>query len=602
MSQNHNVANLLDGAQKPSSKWIAGNHEHVSGGAVGDAGRDAGIDAGIDPADTVAGERHNNAGRRTRDSSGGSRLENLFTTLLFVGIILFLSLASVYSCVTTKQQVLVAENRSLAPFPRLRNARKDLPQFATGFESYFNDRFIDRLRIIAVRNLINLRVFASSGHPRVAIGRNDWFYYIAPGMLESQLNTESFSDANLKLWAKMLQSRHDLLAQHNIKYVFVIAPEKGTIYPEYLPAGWYRRPGKTRLDQLQEYLQKNSNIDFVDAKSILLTKKSKGQLIYHTKDTHWNSVGGFTVSQEILKRVSAYLPLVQPFSPQDYRVVPGPFKGDLTKMLGLGPELTETCPTVEMIRKLTSYIKYDAKLPFIANCQEPAFAMEQEDTRLPRAFMLRDSFAGYLWPFIAERFHFAEFQWTHQFIPKLILGEKPDVVIDEIAERHLYDYEADNVPDFLVAGKRVTTAQAATSGGAEKIGETITDKFNIPVLANYSNRVELLDMTMQPTQNEMLLKLHWRSPIKQKLDLEVGIHAVRADGEIAGTRDYPQDGFRREVEAGSEWLDTLAFPKSKMADATQFGVVVYPDDTKACLPATAKKTDWGVIRVLLPLR
>jgi alginate O-acetyltransferase complex protein AlgJ len=595
MSQNHSVANLLDGAEKPSATWMAEKHKQSHSGAVGNAGAEVDNRMGEAP----AGESANS---QPRNTIGGLRFENVITALLFVGVIFFLAIAAVYSCLITKQQVLVAENRSLAPFPRLRNFRKDLPPFATGFESYYNDRFIDRLQIIAVRNLINLRIFASSGHPRVAIGKNDWFYYIAPGMLESQLNTESFSEENLKLWAKMLQSRRDLLAQHDIKYVFVIAPEKGTIYPEYLPRGWNRRPGKTRLDQLQEYLRQHSNIDFVDAKSILLAKKSKGQVIYHNKDTHWNSVGGFTVAQEILKHVSTYLPLVQPFPPQDYRVAPGPFKGDLTKMLGLGPELTETCPTIEMIRKLSSYTKYDAKLPFIANCQEPAFAMEQEDTKLPRAFMLRDSFAGYLWPFIAERFHFAEFQWTHQFIPKLILAEKPDVVIDEIAERHLYDNEADNVPDFLIVGKPASTAQTAPVPGDRKIGETVVDKFNLPVLANYSDRVELLDVTRQASKNELVLKLHWRSPIKQKLDLEVGIHALRADGEIVSTRDYPQDGFRREVEAGSEWLDTLAFPRNKLVDATQLGVVVYPNDTKACLPATAKKTDWGVIRVLLPLR
>jgi hypothetical protein len=521
----------------------------------------------------------------------GGHLENLCTGAIFLGAILIISLAAVYSCLTTKDQVLVVENRNLAAMPRLRNVRKDLPKFAAGFEAYYNDRFIERLRIIAERNMINLQIFASSGHPRVAIGQNGWFYYIAPGMLESQLNTESFSDENLKLWAKMLQSRHDVLAQHGIDYVFVIAPEKGTIYPEYLPRGWTRHPGKTRLDQLQEYLRAKTNIDFVDAKSILLAKKSEGEVIYHARDTHWNSVGGFTAAQAILKHISTYLPAVQPFAPADYRIAPGPFKGDLTKMLGLGPELVETCPTIEMIHKMTSYKKYDAKLPFIPFCQEPAFAMEQENKDLPRLFMLRDSFAGYLWPFIAERFHFAEFQWTHQFIPKLILAEKPDIVVDEVAERHLYDNEADNVPDFV---------NSVVDHNDPNL--TIVDKFKQTVLANYSDRVELLGLSAVPSQSDLVLKLHWRSPIKQKLDLEVGIHAVRADGEIVNTRDYPQDGFRREVEPGAEWIDTLAFPKKKLADATEFGIVLYPNDTKACLPATAKKTDWGVIRVLLPLK
>ena len=59
---------------------------------------------------------------------------------------------------------------------------------------------------------------------------------------------------------------------------------------------------------------------------------------------------------------------------------------------------------------------------------------------LPRAVVFRDSFASRLVPFLSEHFSRAVYLWQNDFDPEIVLRERPDVVIQEIAGRHLYVY------------------------------------------------------------------------------------------------------------------------------------------------------------------
>jgi hypothetical protein len=80
--------------------------------------------------------------------------------------------------------------------------------------------------------------------------------------------------------------------------------------------------------------------------------------------------------------------------------------------------------------------------------QKKAFATKIDDASLPRGLVLRDSFATYLTAPLSEHFRFCEYQWTNDFHPQEILEEKPDVLIDEIAERHLCEEFHEHVPAF----------------------------------------------------------------------------------------------------------------------------------------------------------
>lgn len=275
---------------------------------------------------------------RSDTASHGSPVhhrEDLLVSAIFVCVLTFFFFSSIYTCLTTTKQIAEQENRLLAPFPRLRNVRHDLPLFADKFASFYNDHFAFRLPMISGRNWVLFTLLRSSGSPMIAIGNTGWLFFTDEPTLAAELNDTPFSEDNLKLWAKTLCMRRDVLAAHGIKYIFFVAPEKASIYPEYLPVGWRRHPGITRLDQLQTYLKEHTDLDVFDPKSIILENKPKGRVLYHSHDTHWNQYGAFLVAQKLLNHIGQYFPVVKPF-PQHTVAMEDGFRGDMAKMLGLG--------------------------------------------------------------------------------------------------------------------------------------------------------------------------------------------------------------------------------------------------------------------------
>ena len=59
---------------------------------------------------------------------------------------------------------------------------------------------------------------------------------------------------------------------------------------------------------------------------------------------------------------------------------------------------------------------------------------------LPRAVIFRDSFFSRLAPFTSEHFSRAVYLWQNDFDANIVSQEHPDVVIQEIVGRHLYNF------------------------------------------------------------------------------------------------------------------------------------------------------------------
>ena len=307
--------------------------------------------------------------------------ENLAQSIGFVLTLVFFCAFSAYSCATTHAKIITQENRALAPFPRMHSWRTDLPKFSSAFEPFFKDRFSFRLDLISTKNLLTLWLFGSSGNPQVVVGKDNWLFYKSYGVTPAQLNLEPFGREELQLWAQNIIARRAYLKEHNIHFLLVLAPEKGSIYPEMLPAGWRRHPGVTRLEQLQNYLKQNSDVDFVDAKNILNADKDAGRKIYHSNDTHWNQRGAFLVSQAILEHLHKSFPSIAPVSQNKLLDGHDTFTGDLAKMLGLQKLLTDQSPSIvvnQAPRALPAAVIGEM------SSQEPPFATEIQDANLPK--------------------------------------------------------------------------------------------------------------------------------------------------------------------------------------------------------------------------
>ena len=101
--------------------------------------------------------------------------------------------------------------------------------------------------------------------------------------------------------------------------MFVVAPNKPALYPEYMPRSINRVTEQSRLQQLTDYLARESDLTFINLRNRSSTRKPKHR-VFHKTDTHWNAYGAFTGYQELMKPIQAWFPEVKVPTLDDYEL------------------------------------------------------------------------------------------------------------------------------------------------------------------------------------------------------------------------------------------------------------------------------------------
>ena len=330
-----------------------------------------------------------------------------------------------------------AENRELATFPRVSGSWSAGAAFPGGFSLWFEDHFGFRSRL--VRWYGESRLFALGMSPSAAVvrGEHGWFFYGDDKSVDDYANVEPMTDAALTNWRAAIVRAHDWLKARDIAFVFVIAPDKHAIYPEEMPATIARVGEISRSDQLYTALQDTGVT--VDVRPDVLDAKAR-ERVYQQTDTHWNDRGALPAYQRIIAAVRARVPRTPAaWTRGDFTTSDRTVEGlDLAGMMGLTRVLREIDMTLVPTR------------PRRARVVEPAGAgptdelgrlvTEIDDSSLPRAVIFRDSFTSRLVPFLSEHFSRAVYLWQNDFLTEDVIKEHPDVVIQEIVGRHLYNF------------------------------------------------------------------------------------------------------------------------------------------------------------------
>jgi hypothetical protein len=100
-----------------------------------------------------------------------------------------------------------------------------------------------------------------------------------------------------------LHALEKIIVSSGRTFLFTIAPNKSTIYPEHIGfSPSYQNCGKSRYDILLEKQSAYPIRNFVRLDDLLLNEKKSNPLYYKT-DSHWNEYGAFLVSRSILKKL-----------------------------------------------------------------------------------------------------------------------------------------------------------------------------------------------------------------------------------------------------------------------------------------------------------
>jgi len=337
----------------------------------------------------------------------------------------------------------LSENRGPAELPPIQFKKKMIQEFPLKFTQYYNDNFGFRNTFVRVNYLVRKGLLESSPSREVVLGKDGWLFYAGEGELADYRGINHYDVKSLEKWARFLELKRQWLAQDGIRYLFVIAPNKSTIYGDYLPKSINKVKQKSGLDELLEYLKENTQVEIVDLRPALF-KAGEIERTFNKTDTHWNNFGAFVAYQEIMKPVSRWFPETKAYPYEKF---------SLHRKKGLGGDLASLIGGTEYILEdelhLAPLVQRRAKVSEKDESPQGPFSMAQTNAKLPRVIVYRDSFLVSVIPYLSEHFQYSRYFWQRWDaavpIEKVVGKYKPDLVIEEVVERLLKN----SVPDYL---------------------------------------------------------------------------------------------------------------------------------------------------------
>ena len=341
------------------------------------------------------------------------------------------------------------ENRNLAQKPAIIADGGMNKEYFSQFDAWLGDRFGLREPLVALDSVVkNRRKSKYALTDRALEGKDGWVFYIDG---KDGANLVDFYKLNLLDEATFSRIEDNVretvewCAEHGIKVLYFIAPNKHSVYSEYYP---FDRPeGITRGDQVAATINAGG-ADCFFPRDLLLEKKDSAPFrLYFKTDTHWNSLGAYYAYEVLRGKFEALFPEVQ-FPQITYRteIQEGAYRGDLIPMLNK-PDMEENeyiqvTPDGAEFEDFYKYIMPEGcnVSPISLIISMPQFGSVRtynKDSALPRALIFRDSFFNALEPFVSPLF--SEVDYVRKDFMEAdkerILEYKPDIVIFEHVER-----------------------------------------------------------------------------------------------------------------------------------------------------------------------
>ena len=292
--------------------------------------------------------------------------------------------------------------------------------FGDQFEEYFSKSFAYRNKVVDLFASFKTTFFAE-GNDQVIVGRDNFLFFA--DTLADYTGSDKMTDEDIASVADSLANLYEYAKKNGAKFLFFCAPNKNSIYSEYMPARYAINTEGRDIDRLYAALEERG-VPYLDLRPVLTAAKSQ-QLIYHKRDTHWNTEGARIALGAIADTMSFTLPDFSEYGPVN--VVEG-FRGDLDTLLFPARVMYDDNTEYELSELFVYTSAY-------------ATAMDMQITTRGsgdgKLLMFRDSFANALIPLMASSFAETRFERAQPYRADLLAEYDADYVIVEIAERNI---------------------------------------------------------------------------------------------------------------------------------------------------------------------
>jgi len=367
---------------------------------------------------------------------------NKIIIILFALVLLLPTIANIFKLETP---LALTERRNKYQLP---TSSKNLKNYISDLEKYYNDHFgLRKEMIISNKTIVDNLFDVEFASDQVLKGKNNWLFSAEGENLEDFQGQIQLNKKELDFIVNILINEWKTISQKGIKYLFVIIPNKYTIYSEYLPDYIMNNKKinqKTIKEQIVTELKfREPNFPILDITNKILKEKQKtNKILYIPRDTHWNDLGAFIGYQEIIKALDIEPKKLNNFTESTQNTD----KGDLADIIN--DYINYTYYTLTPKNKQYEKIKTDItaktlkKYGFKFN-KSVSLNNIHEFTNLniksPKLLMFRDSFALNMFDYLNEHFSRSLYIWMYPCYinPKFIEQENFDIVIRQSTERFI---------------------------------------------------------------------------------------------------------------------------------------------------------------------
>lgn len=303
-------------------------------------------------------------------------------------------------------------NEQLAKEPVLWSENGLNPDFLGDTADWFADHFYLRQELISVNNALTAQFFGTSGTEEVIQGTDGWLYYHST--LADFTGSAPLTRTEISAMASNLALMEEYVRGEGRQFLFLIAPNKNSVYPGHMPnfgARAEQTPGRALLEALRE--RGVSTVDFFDC------LESTEETLYFAHDSHWNSRGAALAADV----VNACFGRESRYFEGDFSET-APHDGDLYAMMYPAFTDPERGPV------------YGGTLDFsyTTNATQPdSIALQTESDASGSLLAYRDSFGNLLYPYLADSYGTVKFSRSTTYD----LTQPGECVMIELVERNL---------------------------------------------------------------------------------------------------------------------------------------------------------------------
>lgn len=333
------------------------------------------------------------------------------------------------------------ENRELAEFPEI--SFGNFEKIPAQFEEYYNDHVPFKNLFVKIKTKLDLKLLGQSSLSAVTMGEENWMFYTTTQEGEDALadyqRTNLYTGEQEEALKKSIAKAQKLIEDHGMRFFLFEAPNKESIYGEYMPDHVKQFGSVTRLEAVIPRLQE-AGLPVYDLKPAVAEarKTSPEKQLYYKYDSHWNQIGAYAASLTMAEVLTG-----QQLSFEAVEFVPEVnCSGDMARILNLAEEYSDdwTWKPVNYLPEVT------------AECVEGTpggeFSVFTSDSPNDRTLLLvGDSFSQALKPYLSKLYCRSVFV-TIETYEKSVLERYPaDDFVYLTVERNQHKFE--NVGEIL---------------------------------------------------------------------------------------------------------------------------------------------------------